>query len=375
MRAVHSAHYADANTVSTRAEVRQNGAVQATYGYDANGNRTTVNGVEVATYDAQDRLTTYNGTSYAYTAHGDLTSKTVGGQVTGFRYDGFGNLRQVTQPGGTVIDYRIDGQHRRIGKQVNGTPVQGFLYQDRLRPIAELHGQNQIVSRFVYADKANVPAYLIRGGNTYRILTDHLGSPRLVVNTADGTVMQRLDYDPWGQVILDTNPGFQPFGYAGGLYDRDTGLVRFGARDYDPETGRWTTKDPIRFAGGDTNLYGYVLNDPVNWIDSDGQLFQQIAAAVVVIAAGKAIYDFIDAYSEGMRDAERVKKAKRDDDEVMSNILAGKPIPKNYCPNATSDAIKDLTKSAADAALKGAQVPGTYAGGALADPVPTFKDP
>jgi hypothetical protein len=46
--------------------------------------------------------------------------------------------------------------------------------------------------------------------------------------------------------------------------------VRFGARDYDPQVGRWTAKDPILFAGGDTNLYGYVLNDPVNLTDSDG---------------------------------------------------------------------------------------------------------
>jgi YD repeat-containing protein len=108
-----------------------------------------------------------------------LTSKTVGGLVTGFTYDLFGNLRHVTLPAGTVIDYRIDGQHRRIGKQVNGTPVQGFLYQDRLRPIAELDGENQIVSAFVYADKGNVPAYLIRGGHAYHIISDHLGSPPL----------------------------------------------------------------------------------------------------------------------------------------------------------------------------------------------------
>ncbi len=46
--------------------------------------------------------------------------------------------------------------------------------------------------------------------------------------------------------------------------------MRFGARDYDPETGRWTAKDPIRFEGGDANLYTYVLNDPVNFIDSEG---------------------------------------------------------------------------------------------------------
>ncbi|CAK0769578.1 hypothetical protein CCP4SC76_510006 [Gammaproteobacteria bacterium] len=58
-------------------------------------------------------------------------------------------------------------------------------------------------------------------------------------------------------MLNDTNPGFQPFGFAGGLYDRDTGLVRFGYRDYDAETGQWTAKDPIGFRGGDTDLYAY----------------------------------------------------------------------------------------------------------------------
>ena len=61
-----------------------------------------------------------------------------------------------------------------------------------------------------------------------------------------------------------------PFGFAGGLYDEDTKLIRFGYRDYDPYTGKWMAKDPILFAGGDSNLYGYVLNDPVNLVDVDG---------------------------------------------------------------------------------------------------------
>jgi RHS repeat-associated protein len=127
-----------------------------------------------------------------------------------------------------------------------------------------------VVSRFVYGTTANVPDYMVKGGVTYRIITDHLGSPRLVVDVATGTVAQQLDYDEFGTVLVDTNPGFQPFGFAGGLYDPETGLVRFGARDYDAETGRWTTKDPIRFGGGDANLYGYVLNDPINLIDPTG---------------------------------------------------------------------------------------------------------
>jgi len=112
---------------------------------------------------------------------------------------------------------------------------------------------------------------MIKGGVTYRIIADHLGSPRLVVNTANGLVIQRMDYDAFGNVITDTNPGFQPFGFAGGLYDRDTKLVRFGARDYDAETGRWTAKDPILFEGGLANLYSYVGADPVNLQDADGR--------------------------------------------------------------------------------------------------------
>jgi RHS repeat-associated protein len=91
-----------------------------------------------------------------------------------------------------------------------------------------------------------------------------------VVNVATGQIMQRLDYGPFGEVLGDSNPGFQPFGFAGGLYDKDTKLVRFGARDYDAQTGRWMAKDPIRFEGGDTNLYRYVLSDPINLHDPYG---------------------------------------------------------------------------------------------------------
>lgn len=74
-----------------------------------------------------------------------------------------------------------------------------------------------------------------------------LGSPRLVINASNGAVAQRIDYDEYGNMVLDTNPGFQPFGFAGGLWDGETGLVHFGAREYDATEGRWTTKDPIRF--------------------------------------------------------------------------------------------------------------------------------
>jgi RHS repeat-associated protein len=82
-------------------------------------------------------------------------------------------------------------------------------------------------------------------------------------------------------VLEDTNPGFTPFGFGGGLYDADTGLVLFGARDYDPSVGRWVSKDPIRFDGGQVNLYVYVNDDPVNSTDPEGEMTKNQCIAAV----------------------------------------------------------------------------------------------
>jgi RHS repeat-associated protein len=251
-------------------DVYMNGAQISHYDYDSNGNRAdyiasgaVING----TYDAQDRILTYGQYSYTQTDNGELATKTGPGGTTKYGYDNFGNLQSVLLPDGTQIDYVIDGQNRRVGKRVNGVLVQGFLYESQLRPVAELDGNGNIVSQFVYGTKVNVPDYMIKNGSTYRIITDHLGSPRLVIDVATGQIAQQMTYDEFGNVVYDSNPGFQPFGFAGGLYDKDTGLVRFGARDYDAYAGRWTAKDPIGFESGNPNLYSYTLDDPINLTD------------------------------------------------------------------------------------------------------------
>jgi len=262
------------DTAGRLAQVNRDGSPVEQYAYDPNGNRTT-NG---ELYDAQDRLTETATATYTYTENGELATKTVtaGGDTTAYTYDELGNLMQVVLPDATQIDYVVDGANRRIGKEMNGALVQGFLYGDALNPVAELDGTGAVIARFVYGSRPNVPDYMVKGGATYRIVADHLGSPRLVVDTATGAIAQRIDYDAWGNVLSDSNPGFQPFGFAGGLYDRDTRLVRFGARDYDPEVGRWTAKDPIRFGGGDANLYGYVVGNPLNLLDPVGLTQQDI---------------------------------------------------------------------------------------------------
>ncbi len=249
------------------------GVIATLYAYDSNGNRLsrTKNGsTDTAIYDAQDRLLTYGNATYTYNANGELMTKTDASGTTRYGYDVLGNLRTVNLPDGRAIEYVIDPQNLRVGKKVNGALVRGWLYGDQIRIVAELDGNNAVVSRFVYGSHTSVPDYMVRGGITYRLLTDQVGSPRLVVDTNTGAFAQMLGYDEFGNVLGDTSAGFQPFGFAGGLYDPDTKLVRFGARDYDPQTGRWTAKDPILFGGGDTSLYAYVTGDPINLGDETG---------------------------------------------------------------------------------------------------------
>jgi len=99
---------------------------------------------------------------------------------------------------------------------------------------------------------------------------DQVGSLRVVADTDDNVIKEVL-YDLFGGVIEDTKPALlPPLGFAGGLHDRDLGFVRFGWRDYDVKTGRWTAPDPLGDKGGDSDWYGYCLDDPVNGVDPQG---------------------------------------------------------------------------------------------------------
>jgi RHS repeat-associated protein len=196
-----------------------------------------------------------------------------------YPFDAFGNLAQVVMPNGDVIQYVIDGQNRRIARKLNGRITNKWLYAGQLTPIAELDSADNVIARFS-------GGYMNKNDTIYQIITDHLGSPRLVVNVSTGAIMERIDYDEFGNVVYDSNPGFQPFGFAGGLYDTETKLVRFGARDYDAETGRWTTKDPVGFGGRLSNLYEYIVNDPLNRIDRKGKQTVQVGGTVMVNAFG-----------------------------------------------------------------------------------------
>ena len=252
----------------------------SSWDYDDNGNR--VGGV----YDDQDRLQSYNGVSYTHDAKGNRTAK---GSTT-YEYDTFGNLKKVNLPGNIRIEYDIDGAGRRVGRRryVNDVLDQGqtrrYLLGEGNRVVAEFNGSGTLVSQFVYATRRHVPDLMVQGGNVYRFVTDQVGNVRMVVNVDSTTpdVVQEIRYDAWGNPEIISGGSFdQPFGFAGGIWDRETELVHFGAREYDSVTGRWLQKEPLGFGGGDTNFYLYAYGDPVNWVDPDGEVAHVVVGAIV----------------------------------------------------------------------------------------------
>jgi RHS repeat-associated protein len=250
------------------AQVHKNGLLTSDYTYDNNGNRLTHNGTE-ATYNSQDQILTYDSKSFTWDQNGFLKTMSEGGQITTYNYDIQHNLRSVELPNGEQVEYIIDARNRRIGKKVNGIQTEGFLYKDQLNPYAWMDGSGNEKAIFIYGEMTHVPSYMIKSGIKYKYVTDHLGSVRALVNTSTGTLAQSITYDEFGNQLSNTNPDFQPFGYVGGITDYDTDLIRFGARDYDPSIGRWTSKEPLGF-GGALNWYVYVGNDPVNKVDPSG---------------------------------------------------------------------------------------------------------
>jgi RHS repeat-associated protein len=271
----------------------RNGTSTTNWSYDARGNRTSAAGV-AATYDAQDRLLSRGAVSYASDALGGRLSSTEVGLTTHYKHDGMGALLSVTLPDATSVAYDYDGLQRRVAKRRNGIVLSRFVYDSQWRVAAEVDASGVVVARFVYASESSSPDAMVRSGVTYAYVKDHLGSIRLVVNASNGLVQQRLDYDAWGVVTLNTAPGYQPFSFAGGTVDSDTGLIHFGFRDYDPRSGVWTAMDPIRLriangylspepllqspayerhmaqVGMSAPTYAYAANNPIRYTDPSG---------------------------------------------------------------------------------------------------------
>lgn len=256
---------------SRLAAVRRGRHVLERYGWDADGNRTSrrLGGApaQTTTYDLADRIVNHGGIRYGVNADGFVTRR--GGDT--FAYTADGELMRAVV-GGRTIDYRYDGLGRRVSRAADEEGTIRYVYDDprdayRLTATIDPGGG---VTRYLYGGDGLLMA-IARGGRRYLVATDVDGTPRLVA--AEGGPVVRLPAtDSFGRPLAGLARPALPLavGFGGGLADPDTGLVRLGVRDYDPETGRYTAPDPALFDGGDTNVYAYAGGNPVGRRDPTG---------------------------------------------------------------------------------------------------------
>jgi len=268
------------------------GANNLAYDYDANGNILT-DTLHQYTYDDRNRMVHADHTAYSINALGQRVSKVVTSLNQPGDANGDGLFDQA--------DFNLVVQHILGNQSATGTPdctadgaidVRGLVC---INSLIDSGAQPVTVTNFVYAEDGkllgayredgtpiseiiylqDLPVAVINQGAVYYIHTDHLGTPLLLMD-ATNTVRWSAEYDPFGKATVNEDPDGDGSSVRfnlrspGQYYDEETGLHYNYFRYYDPSTGRYITADPIGFDGGDLNLYAYVHNNPLLYIDPTG---------------------------------------------------------------------------------------------------------
>ena len=250
------------------------------YSYDENGNRTN-SGYET---EADNQLSSDGTYNYEYDGEGNLIKRTeiATGEVMELSWDYRNRLIavEVKDSNGDVIEsveYVYDAFDRRLGKIVDAdgdgsesAVAERFVYDGHHIALV-FDGEGDLVNRYLHGPGIDqVLAQEDGSGEVLWGLTDNQGSVRDVVDDS-GEVVNHIVYDGFGGVVSETDSTVEfRFGYTGRELDEETGWYYYRARYYDPQVGRFVSQDPIGFAGGDVNLYGYVGNSPTNFTDPSG---------------------------------------------------------------------------------------------------------
>ncbi|SIN97477.1 RHS repeat domain-containing protein [Halodesulfovibrio marinisediminis] len=210
---------------------------------------------------------------FSYDERGNLIEKRSGAGITTYCYNSSNLLKEVCLPDGRCIQYGYDPLGRRAIKLVNGAISEKYCWKDMLRMEAACTGEDKEHIVFKYSEKDTEelhPTSLMCNGKEYFLAYDHVGT-LLAVADELGRVLHVEETDSFGRRLSQHKLAHVAMlSFGGGLLDADTGLVHFLFRDYDPSTGRFIQQDPLGLRGGDADVYGYCLDDPVNLIDPIG---------------------------------------------------------------------------------------------------------
>ena len=187
-----------------------------------------------------------------------------------YSYNVQNRLVRVEEDDLLIAEYGYDPFGRRLWKEVDGVRTY-FLYSDE-GLVAEYDEDGEEIRSYGWQPDSTWgtdPLWLRENGEYYWYQNDHLGTPQKLVDSS-GTVVWSATYTAFGEAQVGLETVTNNLRLPGQYYDAETGLQYNFHRYYDSETGRYTQTDPIGFEGDDENLYVYVWNNGMNFLDPLG---------------------------------------------------------------------------------------------------------
>jgi RHS repeat-associated protein len=239
-----------------------------TYAYDKVGNRTSKDSVTYTINPVNEVTSLSDGTSFTYDSNGNRTQKTKSTDTWVHTYDYANRLTKVEKNSATLEEYAYDGNGRRI-QVTDASKTTTYIYSG----LTVLYEKTMTgTADYIYGPKGLLGKRTMvnQESNTFYSYLDHLGSNRLVTDE-NKNIVAVISYHPFGEPHIEE--GSEHYLFTGKEKDA-TGLYYYGARYYDPELGRFLTRDPLK---GDRpnpqrlNRYTYCLNNPIKLIDPWGE--------------------------------------------------------------------------------------------------------